>query len=307
MSTGCALVEADHAPVPAGRRERTAASHRRSVEEAIGAMRERLGEPLSLPAIARTAASSRYHFDRVFRQVTGVPPFRFLAALRLDAARRLLLTTPYSATSICFEVGYSSVGSFTRQFAEAVGMPPARLRGFAAAGTGTASLSRVPEWTYEAARNGGAEGAPAAGTACGLAGVVRAPEGFTGTIFVGVFSTPLPSGRPSACALLHEGGPFRTGTVPDGVYHVFAAGIPAGAAVAPAQALLQEDALRAAASPVEVRGGETRAGVELVLRPRELVDPPILVSLPILLTERLSRAAGAAADGCRPGGSECGR
>lgn len=296
MSSACPVAEAERAPAPAGYRERTAASRRRSVEDAIDAMRARLGEPLSLPAIARTAASSPYHFDRVFRQVTGVPPFRFLAALRLDAARRLLLTTRYSATAICFEVGYSSVGSFTRQFAEAVGMPPARLRGFAAAGTAAASLSRVPEERHEGARHEGTEDAPPSVPRDGLAGVVRAPEGFAGAIFVGVFSTPLPSGRPSACALLHQGGSFRTGPLSDGVYHVFAAGI-AAAGGAPAQALLQDDALRAAAGPVEVRGGEARPPLELVLRPRDPVDPPILVSLPVLLAERLSRGAG---DACGP-------
>lgn len=287
MSAAFATAEAERAPAPAGYHERTAASRRRSVEEAIDAMRAQLGEPMSLRAIARAAASSPYHFDRVFRQVTGVPPFRFLSALRLDAARRLLLTTGYSATAICFEVGYSSVGSFTRQFAEAVGMPPARLRGFAAAGTEAASLSRVPE--ERDARHQGTDDAPPAVARGGLAGVVRAPDGFAGAIFVGAFSTALPSGRPGACALLRDPGPFRTGVLADGVYHVFAAGIPSAAAGPRMDALLQEDALRAAAGPVEVRGGVAQAGLELVLRPRDPVDPPILVSLPVLLAERLSR------------------
>lgn len=300
MSAACAVPQAPRAPAPC--RERTAASRRRSVEEAIGAMRERLGEPLSLPAIARTAASSPYHFDRVFRQVTGMPPFRFLAALRLDAARRLLLTTRYSATSICFEVGYSSVGSFTRQFAEAVGLPPARLRGFAAAGAGAASLSRVPDvadagGAYAGARCEGADAGRGAAAGAALAGIVRAPEGFGGAVFVGLFATALPSGRPSACALLHRGGPFSMGPVPDGVYHVFAAGIAAEPGTPPARALLQDDALRAAAGPVEVRGGRAQGPLELVLRPRDPVDPPILVSLPVLLAERL---AGGAADHRHP-------
>jgi AraC family transcriptional regulator len=292
MSAACAV--AAHAP--AGCRERTAASHRRSVEAAIGAMRARLGEPLSLGAIARAAASSPYHFDRVFRQVTGVPPFRFLAALRLDAARRLLLTTGYSATAICFEVGYSSVGSFTRQFAESVGMPPARLRGFAAAGTAAASLARAPdEDRCEGTRYGGTDGdAPAAIARGEIAGVVQAPDGFAGAIFVGLFPGALPSGRPGACALLREPGPFRVEGVADGVHHVFAAGIPAAAGPR-TDALLQDDALRAAAGPVEVRGGVATVALELVLRPRAAVDPPILVSLPVLLTERLARASAGAA------------
>ena len=281
MSVVCALppgAGAPPAPAP-GCRDRTAASRLRSVEGAIGAMRERLAEPLSLRAIARTAAASPYHFDRIFREVTGVPPFRFLAALRLDAARHLLLTTRFSATAICFEVGYNSVGSFTRQFSESVGMPPHRLRRFAAAGTGAASLARARDL----------DGAPAAAEG-GIAGRVEAPEGFAGLIFVGVFSTPIPSGRPDACVLLRRPGPFRTGAVADGTCHVFAAGVPLSAAAAGGDLLL-DDALRGAAGPLAVRGGEVREGVEIVLRPRATIDPPILVSLPVLLAERLSALA----------------
>jgi hypothetical protein len=55
MSAACALPEAPPTPAPAAYRERTAASRRRSVEEAIVARRERLGEPLPLRAIARAA------------------------------------------------------------------------------------------------------------------------------------------------------------------------------------------------------------------------------------------------------------
>jgi AraC family transcriptional regulator len=274
-------------------RDRTAASHRRSVESAIAVMREHLGEPLSLDAIARSGASSRYHFDRIFHQVTGVPPFRFLAALRMDAARRLLLTTGYSATSICFEVGYSSVGSFTRQFGVSVGLSPQRLRSFAAAGTGEASLSRAAEVE---------DGLPVARS--GVAGRVEVPAEFSGVVFVGLFPTALPDGRPSACVLLHEAGPFRASPVADGTYHVFAAGIPLPLRGNAADALLHQDVLRGSAGPVTVRGGHADGAVGIVLRPRAEIDPPILVSLPVLLTERLAagassreRAAPAAAGG----------
>lgn len=259
-----------------GRRSRTAESRRRSVEEAIRTMRERLGEPLSLGAIARAGAASPYHFDRIFREVTGMPPFRFLSALRMDAARRLLLTTRFSATSICFEVGYSSVGSFTSQFAASVGMPPRRLRCFAEAGTAAASLGRAGEIDRPPPELDGA-GA--------VAGTVRAPEGFAGAIFVGVFASPLPSGRPEACVLLHEPGPFHAGPLAGGAYHVFAAGVPLPAT--PGAGLLPDDALRAAAGPLQVPDDAATAGVELELRPRRAIDPPILVSLPVLLSERL--------------------
>jgi AraC family transcriptional regulator len=281
MSRAAAPAEGGAGPAPAPAcRDRTAASRLRSVEGAIGAMRVRLGEPLSLQALAHEAAASPFHFDRIFRQVTGMPPFRFLSALRIDAARRLLLTTPFSATSICFEVGYNSVGSFTRQFAESVGMPPHRLRCFAA-GAG-AALSRAAEVRDDVAAPDGPE----------VEGIVDAPEDFEGIVFVGLFPAPIPSGRPAACVLLHRPGPFRAGPVPDGTYHVFAAGVALPLSGAAAEGMVPDDALRGAAGPVVVRNGECAGGVELVLRPRAAIDPPILVSLPVLLAERLAAAVG---------------
>jgi AraC family transcriptional regulator len=262
--------------LPSACRDRTAASRRRSVEDAIEAMRQRLSEPLSLQAIAHEAAASRFHFDRIFRQVTGVQPLRFLSALRLDAARRLLFTTRFSATRICFEVGFNSVGSFTRQFSESVGMPPHRLRCFAVR-TDAASLARALE-----VRDAGSA---AAGPA--VEGRVEVPEGFSGAVFVGLFRTPLPSGHPSACALLRGGGPFRA-PVECGTYHVFAAGV--ALPLAEKGGLLHEDVLRGAAGPVTVTEGSGVHGVEVVLRPSAAIDPPILVSLPLLLAERLAAA-----------------
>src|SRR5437763_3941434 len=109
------------------------APHRRAVERVIAAMRERPGEPLTLETMGKIAGLSPHHFNRVFRRVTGVPPRRFLGALRLEAAKQLLLTTPLSVTEVCFEVGYGSVGTFTTRFTQLVGVPPGELRRLAAA------------------------------------------------------------------------------------------------------------------------------------------------------------------------------
>src|SRR6185369_931411 len=67
-------------------RASTQASRMRAVERAVEAMRQRLGEPLPLGVLARAALSSPYHFNRFFRQVTGLPPCRYLSALRLETA-----------------------------------------------------------------------------------------------------------------------------------------------------------------------------------------------------------------------------
>ncbi len=78
--------------------------------------------------LADVACLSAFHFSRVFRAVTGIPPGQFLAVLRLELAKRLLLTSDLPVTDICSAVGYTSVGTFTSQFTELVGMTPIHLR-----------------------------------------------------------------------------------------------------------------------------------------------------------------------------------
>src|SRR5215213_5738209 len=104
----------DHAPSGAGSRATTVASRYQAVERVILAMRERLDKPLSLENMAEIALLSPYHFNRVFRLITGIPPCKFLNVLRMEAAKRLLVTTKLTVGEVCFSVGYNSQGSFTR-------------------------------------------------------------------------------------------------------------------------------------------------------------------------------------------------
>src|SRR5262249_49366746 len=70
-------------------RDSTLRSHYESVERVITVMRNQIDQPMTLQQMARIGSASPYHFNRTFRQVTGVPPLQFLYALRLDAAKRL--------------------------------------------------------------------------------------------------------------------------------------------------------------------------------------------------------------------------
>src|SRR6266581_4999981 len=106
----------------------TLATQTQAVERAIQAMHTHLDEELALEDLASVACLSPSHFHRVFRRLIGVPPGEFLAALRFQAARRLLLTTSLSVTDICFAVGYTSTGSFTSRFTHLVGLSPRLLR-----------------------------------------------------------------------------------------------------------------------------------------------------------------------------------
>ena len=85
-------------------------------------------EPVNLDAMARAAALSRFHFARRFRRTYGVTPHQYLTERRLRAARILLEETDLPVTEICLEVGFASLGSFSRLFARHVGRSPQSYR-----------------------------------------------------------------------------------------------------------------------------------------------------------------------------------
>src|SRR5947209_13544286 len=88
-----------------------------AVERVIDLMDQRATDrPPSLREMADAAVFSPFHFHRLFNRLTGVPPGRFLSAVRLATARRLLVESGLRVTDVCFEVGYESLGTFTTQF-----------------------------------------------------------------------------------------------------------------------------------------------------------------------------------------------
>jgi AraC-like DNA-binding protein len=108
----------------------TAEAYAVAVERVLRHMRGNLAEPLDLDALARIAAISKFHFVRVFDQLTGTTPHHFLACLRMQRAKELLLQSERAITDICFDVGYNSLGSFSKTFSDLVGVSPQEFRRF---------------------------------------------------------------------------------------------------------------------------------------------------------------------------------
>jgi AraC-like DNA-binding protein len=93
-------------------------------------------EPLDVPAVARVAHVSPAHFSRQFRATFGESPHRYLQRRRVERAMELLRETDRPVTDICFDVGFSSLATFSRTFKLIVGEPPSAYRArFAGAGT----------------------------------------------------------------------------------------------------------------------------------------------------------------------------
>lgn len=263
-------------------REDTIASHRRAVERVITDARERLCEPISLQDMSRVAYVSPFHFNRVFHQITGLPPNKFISAMRLDEAKRLLLNTNLSITDICFDVGYNSLSTFTRRFTERVGLGPREFRYLAERITPASVESlcaHYAELTQRAALREVFEG---------VEGFVDFSKPGGGPIFVGLFPAHIPQSRPVGGALLTSPGAFRIGPVPDGTYYLLAAALPRPADtlgyLLPDSASLSVGAWN---GPVIVREGKANGWFNISLRPMVLTDPPLLVSLPFLLSDSL--------------------
>ncbi|MER5202912.1 helix-turn-helix transcriptional regulator [Streptomyces sp. NPDC002825] len=84
--------------------------------------------PLDVPALARVALMSTGHFARSFRAAFGETPYSYLMTRRVERAKALLRRGDLSVTEVCFEVGCTSLGSFSSRFTELVGETPSAYR-----------------------------------------------------------------------------------------------------------------------------------------------------------------------------------
>ncbi len=91
-------------------------------------LQEHYTDSFSLRKVAEYSCMSQYHFSRVFTTVFGESPNTFVARLRIEKAKKLLITGNLSISEVCAEVGYSSVGSFSSLFKEKVGISPSQYR-----------------------------------------------------------------------------------------------------------------------------------------------------------------------------------
>jgi AraC-like DNA-binding protein len=106
----------------------------RGLREARDYMRYAYGRSVSLPDVAARANLSPFHFLRVYKRAYGETPHEFLTRLRIERAKTLLARGSHNVTEACFEVGFSSLGSFSSLFAGRVGLSPSEYRRFARSG-----------------------------------------------------------------------------------------------------------------------------------------------------------------------------
>ena len=243
------------------------------VELAVAHMRESYSEPLSLVDIAKSAMLSRFHFSRVFRNATGVSPGRFLSAIRIYEAKRMLASTSLTVTDISLAVGYNSLGSFTNRFTESVGLSPSRFRRVWQSGVRAVPAPLRPA---EPAR-------PQSPLEGSVAGRVELPSRYAAArIWLGAFETPIIQGHPAASVLLQAGAgqpaSYRLTGIPAGAWHIRAVAMADSTDPEP---WTSRSLLVAGEGSVTVTPGAVSPKV-LTLRPRRLTDLPILFAVPDL-------------------------
>ena len=89
-------------------------------------------QPLDVEALAAGEHMSAGHLSRQFRLAYGESPYSYLMTRRIERAMALLRRGDMSVTDVCFEVGCTSLGTFSTRFSELVGMSPSQYRKVAA-------------------------------------------------------------------------------------------------------------------------------------------------------------------------------
>jgi AraC-like DNA-binding protein len=100
----------------------------RRLLRARDAMDRAYADPLDVRAVAAVAHISPAHFSRCFRAVFGESPHRYLQRRRVERSMFLLRESGRTVTEICFDVGFNSLGTFSRTFRQIVGQTPSAYR-----------------------------------------------------------------------------------------------------------------------------------------------------------------------------------
>jgi AraC-like DNA-binding protein len=101
-------------------------SQSRQIGRAIDWLKGNFSKPLRIDDLATQVNMSTSTFHHHFRQVTAMSPLQYQKWLRLNEARRLMLTEKQDATTAAFQVGYESPSQFSREYSRMFGAPPLR-------------------------------------------------------------------------------------------------------------------------------------------------------------------------------------
>ncbi len=104
----------------------SAGSQSHQIARAIDWLKGNFTQPLRIDDLATQFNMSASTFHHHFRQLTAMSPLQYQKTLRLNEARRLMLTERLDAANAAFQVGYESPSQFSREYSRLFGAPPLR-------------------------------------------------------------------------------------------------------------------------------------------------------------------------------------
>ncbi|WP_239616586.1 helix-turn-helix transcriptional regulator [Cohnella mopanensis] len=250
------------------------------IDEAISYIHQNIYEPLPLTQLANHVGYSPYHFTRIFKERMGISPLYYASSVRLQKAKELLLRTNMSIRDVGLEIGQQSLGTFTTRFTERVGVTPSHFRNSTLhAENDLRSLQKLSNW-----QTSSTIGHPYST----LEGTVRAEAAFEGVVLIGLFTKPIPEGNPRYGTILSSLGHFSLTDVKPGTYFLMATSV--SWEMKSAEFMLPYTTLRTRSkAPITVSPESRIPYQEVVLHTPLPDDPPILISLPLLMSNFLSR------------------
>ncbi|WP_138755563.1 AraC family transcriptional regulator [Paenibacillus sinopodophylli] len=101
-------------------------SHSHNISQAIQSINRQYNLPIEVEQLAKSVNMSVSAFHKHFKRVTAMSPLQYQKTLRLQEARRLMLTESVQASDAAFRVGYESPSQFSREYARMYGSPPTK-------------------------------------------------------------------------------------------------------------------------------------------------------------------------------------
>lgn len=235
---------------------------------------QNLATGVTVGDLADAAGYSPFHFSRLFAKVFRTSPARYVAAVRFQRAKHLLLTQDFPVMDICHGVGFTSVSTFSRRFSQAVGVSPGALRAVAD-DLADRELPAFTMGTHDDAVTGRVFFDPLQRARLRDDLVHREP-----LVWIGTYAQPIPLGRPVTGVLRRGEGQFRLAVdlrAPWLLATTYAASADPLQQLAGAQPLV-------AMHPAPVRAGEH---ITLRFRTAQTWEHPVLTVLPVLALPQL--------------------
>ena len=98
------------------------------ISKARAFIAEHQTEDLSLGQVAKAVNMSSYYFCKMFKKVAGINFTDYVARIRIEKSKNLLLNPNLRISEIAFEVGFQSLTHFNRVFKKILGQSPTEYR-----------------------------------------------------------------------------------------------------------------------------------------------------------------------------------